>query len=133
MKKTITIILITFVCSLLIFSLLQRHSFKIVQTWEQPENITYDDWGPYYLHVVSANRDLGFLPFSMPRNYFLYAGRDKSEISYGHFKKYSFEYNQDIVDYLQSCSVKWDKEGATFTEPSGHSFFIPSKSFIGGR
>lgn len=95
--------------------------------------VDYKSSGPYYFHIVEDNLDFGHIPFTLPRNYFLYVGKDQNEIRHGHVKNYSFEYHNDIDQYLEKCSVEWTPEGVTFTEPGGHVFFMPKDSFIGGR
>jgi hypothetical protein len=114
--------------------LLTRSSLRPVATWMQPDSVSYDQWGPYYLTVAEADIDWRGFPLSVRRRYFVYAGRDSGKPSYGHAVDYSFNNGlADIDDYIRSCSVGWTAEGVTLTEPDGHLLFIPSTAFTGGR
>ena len=135
-KMMVVIVVSAFLASLLtslLFIWLQRPSLKIVKSWKQSELISYNSFDPYFFNVVTGNIDLGHLPFTVSRNYFIYVGKESNDVTYGHIKNYSFEYNDDIEEYLSLCSVQWSQEGVTFKEPSGHTLFIPKESFIGGR
>lgn len=117
----------------LLFIGLQRPTFHVLKSWEQSVAIDYSSFDSYFLHIVEDNIDLGHIPFTAQRNYFIYVGKDENEVIYGHAKNYSFEYNHDIQAYLDDCKVDWSQKGVTFKEPSGHSIFIPKEAFIGGR
>lgn len=132
-KKTLAISGASIFFTVILFVWLQRPSFKVIKSWEQPDSINYNSFDPYFFNVVQDNVDLGHLPFSAPRNYFIYIGKESNEITYGHIKNYSFEYNQNIFEYLNRCTVRWNEDGVLFQEPSGHRLFIPKNSFIGGR
>ncbi|MGM0623974.1 MAG: hypothetical protein ACQESH_08170 [Campylobacterota bacterium] len=134
MKKKIVITIgVSVLLTSLVFIWLQRPSLKIIKSWKQPESINYNSFDPYFVNIVKDNIDLGHLPFTIPQNYFIYVGKESTEVTYGHIKNYSFEYNQNIIEYLDLCTVQWSPEGVSFKEPSGHTLFIPKKSFIGGR
>lgn len=111
----------------------QRPALTVIKTWKQAAEINYQSYDPYFFHVVEDNWDLGHVPFSINRNYFFYIGKEQTNVTYGHVKHYSFEFNQDLKSYLDKCQVDWTIEGVFFTEPSGHRLFIPKASFIGGR
>jgi len=119
--------------SFIILVWLQRPKLRVIKSWKQSADISYGSFDPYFLNVVEDNIDLGHIPFTAPRNYFLYAGKESDKVTYGHAKNYSFEYTSSIDKYLNECEVEWTSKGVTFKEPSGHSFFIPKKVFIGGR
>lgn len=119
--------------SSLFFIWLERPSLKVMKSWKQSETVNYNSFDPYYFNVVEDNFDFGHVPFTISRNYFIYVGMESNEVTYGHIKNYSFEYNNDINQYLKECSVVWSPKGVTFSEPSGHVFFIPKDSFTGGR
>jgi len=127
--KFLTVAVVVAVC----FLWLQRPSLRVLKSWQQAVEINYKSHDPYFLNVVEDNWDLGHIPFSMKRNYFIYVGKEKIKITYGHVKNYSFEYHQDIQKYLETCQVAWTSDGVTFIEPSGHKLFIPVGSFSGGR
>ena len=132
-KKIMVVIVVSVLLTSLLFIWLQRPSLEIVKSWKQSESINYNSFDPYFFNVVKDNVDLGHLPFTVSRNYFIYIGKESNDVTYGHIKNYSFEYNNDIEEYLSLCSVQWSQAGVTFKEPSGHTLFIPKKSFIGGR
>jgi len=96
---------VTVLLTSLLFIWLQRPSLKIVKSWKQPESINYKSFDPYFVNGVEDNIYLGHLPFSLSRNYFVYVGKESNDVTYGHLKKYSFEYNQDITEYLDVCKV----------------------------
>lgn len=117
----------------LFFIWMQRPTFLVLKSWKQSAAISYSSFDPYFLNIVEDNIDLGHIPFTAQRNYFIYVGKESDAVTYGHIKNYSFEYNTDIQSYLNDCKVNWSQDGVTLKEPGGHKVFIPKKSFIGGR
>jgi hypothetical protein len=132
-RKMIIAVGVSILFTSIILIWLQRPTFRVIKSWKQSADISYSSFDPYFLNIVEDNIDLGHLPFTAPRNYFLYIGKENDEVTYGHIKNYSFEYNDNIDEYLNGCEVEWTSKGVTFKESSGHSLFIPKKAFIGGR
>jgi len=67
--------------------------------------------------------------------------RVKPELHFmsGHFKEYGFnEGNKinnnwkklNVKEYIDNCTIIWEKNGVTFVEPSGHKLFFPKETFI---
>lgn len=121
------------IAATILFVYVNRPSFEVIKSWKQSEHIAYHSDDPYFLNVVEDNLDFGHLPFSIPRRYFIYIGKESNVVTYGHIKDYSFAYNRDIKAYLDTCTVNWNADGVEFIEPAGHKFFIPKSMFTGGR
>ena len=132
-KKIVVTAGISVLLTSLLFVWLQKPSLKVVKSWKQAETVNYNSFDPYFINIVEDNIYLGNLPFKAPQNYFIYVGTGSEEVTYGHIKRYSFEYNQNISRYLDECRVHWTMEGVTFKEPGGHTLFIPRDSFTDGR
>lgn len=113
MKKALKLFTVAFVVAVCFFWL-QRPTLRVLKSWQQGGEINYKSHDPYFLNVVEDNLDLGHIPFSMNRNYFIYVGKEQGKITYGHVKNYSFEYHQDIKEYLEACQVVWASDGVTF-------------------
>lgn len=124
----------TFLLALVFVFLLHRPSMEVVHQWQQPNSITYDGQGPYYLSVVESDLDWQSFPLYVERNYFIYIGRDAGEPSYGHMVKFSFHpYPDDLKTFLSKAQTHWTDEGVELDLPSGHRLFIPVAMFTGGR
>lgn len=99
----------------------------------QPDDLIYDDFGPYCLSVVEGALNWEFLPLARVRHHFVFVGRG-TEVSYGHYTDYSPHKGVELMaDYVRGLAVEWTAEGVTLSEPSGHRLFIPAEGFTGGR
>ncbi len=113
-----------------------RPTDKVVMTWKQADDVSYNPPGPFYLSVVEDDIGIGRLPFSTERRYYIYVGRDSGKPIHGHVINYSF--HPDVSDlynleaHIRKSKVIWSTEGVTFEEASGHKLYIP-KSMLGGR
>ena len=130
-------IALVLIAALILAVLLNRPSLKVVAQWQQPKDIIYHSFDPYYLSVVEDNLDWSHVPFVLPRNYFIYVGTDSGKPIHGHVIKYSFHPSMDdLYDepaHIKKSTVDWSADGVTFNEASGHKLFIPKQMFIGGR
>jgi hypothetical protein len=114
--------------------LLTRPSLRPVATWEQPDSVSYGQWGPYYLSAVQMEPDWRGFPLSFRRHYIIYVGLEPGKPTYGHEVGYSFNNGlEDLEEYIRSCSVSWSSGGVALSEPDGHVLFIPATAFVGGR
>ncbi len=69
---------------------------KVVMTWKQPDEIKYNSVEPFYLSVIEDGIDIGRLPFSTEKKYYIYVGGDSGKPTYGHIISYSF--HPDVND-----------------------------------
>ncbi len=106
--------------------------------WEQPNNINYESHDPYMLLVVDrsswwneSNRHrhcrIGVV------SHVQLTPDTQASSSYGHWIEYEFQNYTSDPNYLTRCTIVWESEGVTITEPTGHKLFVPKKAFIGGR
>lgn len=124
----------SFALALIITFLLHRPSMKVIAQWKQPADITYDQWGPYYLSVVESDRDWRGFPLQVERNHLIYVGRDAGKPSYGHMLDFSFYPVSDSTEeFVKKSKVRWTPEGVTLATQTGHRVFIPKGMFTGGR
>ena len=122
------------ILSLVIVFLLHRPSLEVVHQWKQPDEITYDQWGPYYMSVIESDLDWRGFPLYVERNYFIYVGRDSGKPSHGHMVKFSFHaFSDDLKTFLSKADAQWTDKGVELILPSGHRVFIPRDMFTGGR
>lgn len=114
---------------------LTRQSLNVVQTWQQPADVQYDDASPhYYLSIVESDLDWRGFPLDVRRRYFIYVGRDAGRPTYGHIIDYSFHASgASLQNHIARSQVEWSSDGVTFREASGHVLFIPAEMFTGGR
>lgn len=140
-KKTFQVFWLSLTLGLLLCVVLTWPSFKPIKQWEQPESVIYGGT-QYQLSIVemglknpiskffvgSYRHHTILIPRKQPDNDTNFFGH------YGHYKEYGFRQNtKELFEYLDLCTVTWDKEGIWFIEPSGHRFFFPKSSFLGGR
>ncbi len=109
---------------------------RVIETWKQPDDIAYNDFGPYYLSVVESSLDISHLPFAVERQYYLYVGADSGKPVYGHVIDFSFHpdtsHLYDLEEFIKMSNVTWSSEGVTFEEASGHKLYIP-RSMLNAR
>jgi hypothetical protein len=117
--------------------LAHRQPLTVVAQWKQPDTITYDGLGPYYLSVFKSDIDWRGFPLNLERRYSIYVGRDTGKPSYGHeidFTFYPMQSDQaDVIIAIKNANAEWRSDGVTFITTSGHRLFIPKSMFIGGR
>jgi hypothetical protein len=122
----LTSLLFTFVLLLL----LHWPSHRVVWQDCQPQSINYGSFDPYYLSVIERNTGWLFTRTS----YYLFIAHGKSAPAYGHYLDFSFFFvSKDHDAEIKSSKAEWTLQGVTFTASTGHSLFVPKKSFIGGR
>ena len=124
----VTLLLVLTSCSTaVLLRQLTQPTDRVVQTWHRPD-------GLYCLSVVEGDRDWrGLLVASSSQRYYIYAGRDCGQPSYGHFIDFTPGSYLDTEDLFKKSSVDWGADGATFVFPEGHRLFIPKKAYEGGR
>ena len=91
--------------------------------------------GPDYLKVVESDLDWRGFPIYVPRNYFIYVGRDAAKPVHGHMIKFSFHPYQDELDvFLQRSVVTWTDEGVELSlQAAIGCSFQRRRSPAGGR
>lgn len=104
--------------------------------WCQPSDIEYGSYDPYCLTVLRTS--INWLQFPPCFRYEIYVGWGTAAPSYGHSVDHSFilsdvPANEELKSYINRSTVDWGPQGVTFSEPDGHSVFIPKQALIGGR
>jgi len=108
-------------------------SNRIRARWEQPNTVDYQSNQPYILYVEDNSSWWNEANRCRHCRVGVVSHVHTEDMLYGHWTEYEFHNYHNEPDYFTRCTITWEVEGVTITEPTDHKLFIPKKAFIGGR
>ena len=101
--------------------------------WDQPNTVNYQSRDPYVLYLKENSSWWNVFNRHRHCRVGVVSHVQSEPLLYGHWTEYEFHNYGNEPDYFTRCTVSWEPEGVTITEPTRHKLFIPKKAFIGGR